>query len=52
MPPKKKEIDLEHNGKVLNMYERIPKEFLYKADNPNFNLHKLTIPFRMCCVAP
>lgn len=54
MPPKKKAdlSDLETTGKVVNMYERIPKEFLDKAENPNYNLHKLTIPFRMCIVAP
>jgi hypothetical protein len=54
MPPKKKKDidDLESNGKVINMYERIPKEFIHKTQNPNFNLHKLNIPFRMCLVAP
>ena len=30
----------------------MPKEFLDNADNPNFHLHKLKIPFRMCIVAP
>jgi ABC-type dipeptide/oligopeptide/nickel transport system ATPase component len=30
----------------------MPKEFLDKVDNPNFNLHKLKIPMRMCIVAP
>jgi hypothetical protein len=48
MPPKKKEPD----GKIVNMYEKIPKSFLDKVDNPNFNLHKLKLPFRMCIVAP
>jgi len=48
MPPKKKEPD----GKIVNMYEKIPKEFLDKVDNPNFHLHNLKIPFRMCIVAP
>ena len=40
------------NSSIENMYEKIPKEFLDKVDNPNFNLHKLKIPFRMCIVAP
>jgi len=51
MPPKKKPVDTE-GGKIVNMYERIPKEFLDKVDNPNFHLHMLKIPFRMCVVAP
>jgi len=48
MPPKKKDVD----GKIVNMYEKIPKEFLDKVDNPNYDLHKLNLPFRMCIVAP
>jgi hypothetical protein len=48
MPPKKKEPD----GKIVNMYEKIPKSFLDKVDNPNFHLHNLKLPFRMCIVAP
>lgn len=51
MPPKKKPIDID-GGKIVNMYEKIPKEFLDKVDNPNFHLHNLKIPFRMCVVAP
>jgi len=49
MPSKK---DKEASGKIVNMYERIPKEFLDKVDNPNFHLHNLKLPFRMCIVAP
>lgn len=51
MPPKKKDKDVE-GGKIVNMYEKIPKEFLDNVDNPNFHLHKLKLPFRMCIVAP
>ncbi len=58
MPPKKKK-DKEpellagmEGGRVANMYEKIPKEFLDKAENPNFHLHHLKLPFRMCVVAP
>lgn len=51
MPPKKKAIDAD-GGKIVNMYEKIPKEFLDKVDNPNFHLHNLKLPFRMCVVAP
>jgi len=37
---------------ITNLYEKMPKEFLDKVENPNFNLHKLKIPMRMCIVAP
>ena len=37
---------------IVNWYERIPKEMLDHADNPNFHIHRLKIPFRMCAVAP
>jgi len=53
MPPKKqKKEEPPEDGRIVNMYERIPKEFLDKTDNPNFHLHKLKIPMRMCIVAP
>jgi len=55
MPPKKKKSDNPPDidgGKIVNMYEKIPKEFLDKVDNPNYHLHNLKIPFRMCVVAP
>jgi ABC-type dipeptide/oligopeptide/nickel transport system ATPase component len=53
MPPKKKQpVAEETDGRIVNMYERIPKELIDKVDNPNFHLHKLKIPFRMCVVAP
>lgn len=51
MPPKKRDKDIE-DGKIVNMYERIPKEFLDKVENPNFHLHHFKLPFRMCIVAP
>jgi hypothetical protein len=34
------------------MYEKIPKQFLDTVDNPNFELHKFKIPFRVCVIAP
>ena len=52
MPRKKKEPEQEPDGRIVNMYERIPKELLDKAENPNFHLHKLKVPFRMVVVAP
>jgi hypothetical protein len=51
MPPKKKVEDID-GGRIVNMYEKIPKEFLDNVENPNFHLHQLKIPFRMCIVAP
>lgn len=51
MPPKKKSDNIP-SGKIENLYERIPKDLLDKVENPNFNLHKLKLPFRMCIVAP
>jgi hypothetical protein len=57
MPRKKKvqenieETKSEGCG-IVNFYERIPEHFLEKVNNPNFNLHKLKIPMRMCIVAP
>jgi len=51
MPPKK-EKKIPTGGKIVNFYEHIPKEFLDTADNPNFENHKLKLPFRMCVIAP
>jgi hypothetical protein len=55
MPPKKKKgqpKDDEPDGTIKNMYEKIPAELLDKVENPNFHLHQLKLPFRMCIVAP
>ena len=49
MPPRKKK---EAPAEIVNWYEKIPKEMLDTADNPNFHIHHLKIPFRMCVVAP
>ncbi len=51
MPPKKSKESIP-DGKIINMYDHIPKQFLDKVENPNFHLHRLKIPFRMCIVAP
>ena len=51
MPPKKK-VDEPPSNKIINMYEKIPKDLLEQVENPNFYLHKLKLPFRMCIVAP
>jgi len=49
--PKKNAGDAP-SGKIENLYEKIPKELLDKVENPNFHIHKLKLPFRMCIVAP
>ena len=53
MPPKKKpdNIPLELT-KPINFYEVMPKEFLVEAENPNYHLHNLKLPFRMAIVSP
>lgn len=45
---KKKKPD----SKIVNMYEKIPKHLLVKAENPNYDLHKLKLPFRAVVNAP
>lgn len=50
--PRKAKQDPPPSGKIENLYEKIPKELLDEAENPNFHLHHLKIPFRMCIVAP
>jgi len=54
-PPKRKQAKKAppaEGGKIVNMYERIPKKFLDDVENNNFELHHIKIPFRMCIVAP
>ena len=36
---------------MINWYEKMPKSFLDTPDNPNYALHKLKIPLRLCCVS-
>lgn len=54
--PRKRKVEIAEAAAppphIVNWYERIPKEMLDHADNPNFHLHHLKIPFRMCVVAP
>lgn len=45
MPPKKQ-------TDVINFYEQMPKDLLDNAENPNFHLHNIKLPFRMLIVAP
>ena len=57
MPPKKDnkkkaESATSVSTKPINFYEVMPKEFLNEAENPNFHLHNLKLPFRMAIVSP
>lgn len=52
MPPRKKKEEPVVVAEIVNWYEKIPKEMLDNAENPNFKIHQLKIPFRMCVVAP
>ena len=52
MPRKPKQPPIEPSPQVINFYERMDKKFLDNAENPNFHLHHLKVPFRMCIVAP
>lgn len=42
----------EKANEIVNFYDVIPKKYLDDAENPNFHLHKIEIPFRMIVVAP
>jgi Ni2+-binding GTPase involved in maturation of urease and hydrogenase len=53
MPPKKKQENIPLDAlKVINFYDIMPKHLLNQAENPNFHLHNLKLPFRMAIVAP
>jgi hypothetical protein len=47
--PRKK---VESVDNIINFYEVIPKKFLDDAPNPNYDIHNIELPFRMCVVAP
>jgi hypothetical protein len=42
----------EKANEIINFYDIIPKSYLDDIDNPNFELHHIELPFRMCVVAP
>jgi hypothetical protein len=50
MPPKRKPAATP--DAPINFYEVMPRSFLTEADNPNFHLHQLKLPFRALIVAP
>jgi len=42
----------EKSNEIVNFYEIIPKKYLDDVENPNYHLHHIEIPFRMCVAAP
>ena len=48
----KKGKKLSNSSDIINFYEVIPKKYLDEVENPNFDSHNITLPFRMCIVAP
>lgn len=54
MPPKKKRNERTEpsEARIINMYDVMPKQFLDASYNPNFHLHRLKLPLRMCIIAP
>jgi hypothetical protein len=52
MPKKTTKEKAAEAPEIINWYTKMDKALLKEPENPNFNLHKLKIPFRMCVVAP
>ena len=46
MPPKQKKTE----AVLLDWYKEIPKKFLLKQHNPNFEIHGIKTPFRMLII--
>jgi hypothetical protein len=44
MPPKKKVVE-ESKDELIDFYKHIPKDYLKKQHNPNYEKHKFTVPF-------
>lgn len=42
----------EKPNEIINFYDVIPKKYLDNIENPNYELHHMEIPFRICVVAP
>jgi DNA polymerase III delta prime subunit len=47
MPPKK---DVVNKNGMVDFYKSMPKKYLLQTHNPNFNDHKLNLPFRMLII--
>lgn len=42
----------EKPNEIINFYDIVPKKYLDDVENPNYNMHFIDLPFRMCVVAP
>ena len=40
------------NNEPVNYYEKMPKRFLTKTENPNYDLTKISLPCRLVMAAP
>lgn len=49
--PKQGGDDDDEDGGIVNVYEIMDKEFLPHCENPNFDLHKIELPARICTVS-
>lgn len=48
MPPKKATTGKKPTGELINWYESaIPEKFLVRQHNPHYDVHNITVPFRM-----
>ena len=52
MPPRKTKAVSQNSSQIINFYNVIPEKYKDEAENPNFNIHNIKLPFRMCVVAP
>lgn len=52
MPKKTPDPNPVDKAGIVNFYTKMPAEMTLKPDNPNFHLHGLEIPLRMCVCAP
>jgi hypothetical protein len=52
MPPKKTNLEKNESNKMINFYEnKKVQELLTKYDNPYYDMHRISVPFRMGIVS-
>lgn len=42
--------DKPKKAELIDWYKKIPKKYLLKSHNPNFNIHGIKVPFRMLII--
>jgi hypothetical protein len=47
MPPKKKK---DTEASIVDWYKEMPKKYLLKSHNPNYEIHGIKLPFRMLII--